>query len=103
MDTLKVTPWIADLPPTESAIRSLLEDEGRTYYRWGNAPWDTYPAHAHPFNKIIYVLSGTITFSLPLNDGAVTLHPGDRLDLPAGTLHSAIVGAAGVECFEAHC
>ena len=27
---------------------------------------------------------------------------GDRLDLPAGTAHDAVVGADGVACLEAH-
>jgi hypothetical protein len=29
-------------------------------------------------------------------------NPGDRLDLPAGVRHSAIVGPQGVTCLEAH-
>jgi hypothetical protein len=32
----------------------------------------------------------------------VTLNAGDRLELPAGTLHDAIVGPRGVVCLEAH-
>jgi hypothetical protein len=30
------------------------------------------------------------------------LNPGDRLDLPAGTVHDAVVGPQGVVCLEAH-
>ena len=33
---------------------------------------------------------------------AVDLAPGDRLDLPAGTRHDAVVGPGGVTCLEAH-
>ena len=33
--------------------------------------------------------------------GPARLSPGDRLDLPPGTLHSALVGQAGVACVEA--
>jgi hypothetical protein len=32
----------------------------------------------------------------------VALAPGDRLDLPAGTVHDAFGGADGVTCLEAH-
>ena len=32
----------------------------------------------------------------------VELAPGDRLDLPAGTSHDAVVGPDGVTCLEAH-
>ena len=33
---------------------------------------------------------------------AVELAVGDRLDLPAGTTHDAVVGPDGVTCLEAH-
>jgi hypothetical protein len=32
----------------------------------------------------------------------VPLRDGDRLDLPAGVDHDAVVGPAGVTCLEAH-
>ncbi len=35
-------------------------------------------------------------------DKQLTLKAGDRLDLPAGTVHDAHVGAQGVVCLEAH-
>ena len=36
-------------------------------------------------------------------DGTLTdWTTGDRLELPAGTLHEAVVGPAGVDCLEAH-
>ena len=33
---------------------------------------------------------------------SVELATGDRLELPAGTRHDAVVGPAGVTCLEAH-
>ena len=47
-------------------------------------------------------VQGSITFGLPDLGDQVTLHAGDRLDLPAGVVHNAIVGSNGVVCFEAH-
>ena len=32
----------------------------------------------------------------------IDLEVGDRLDLPAGTRHDAVVGRDGVTCLEAH-
>jgi hypothetical protein len=32
----------------------------------------------------------------------VVLEVGDRLELPAGTRHDALVGSGGVSCLEAH-
>jgi quercetin dioxygenase-like cupin family protein len=80
----------------------MLEAEGLRYYAWGNGPGDTYPAHTHAYAKVIYVVRGSITFGLPAEGRSVVLHAGDRLDLPAGTLHDAVVGAEGVSCLEAH-
>lgn len=103
MNGIRVIPWASPQAPTKNAIRSLLDGEGLTYYPWGNDPLDTYSAHTHPYNKVIYVTQGSITFHLPQTGQSVTLQPGDRLELPAGTLHSAAVGVQGVECYEAHC
>jgi quercetin dioxygenase-like cupin family protein len=97
-----VTPWNRPEPPAETALRQLLTDEGLSFYAWGNAPHDTYTAHMHHYNKVIYVVRGSITFGLPQSGQALTLHPGDRLDLPAGTIHDAVVGPQGVLCLEAH-
>lgn len=79
-----------------------MVDEGLTPYAWSNRPHDIYAAHTHSYNKVIYVAQGSITFGLPELGKQVTLKPGDRLDLPAGTLHDAHVGAQGVVCLEAH-
>lgn len=61
-----------------------------------------YAAHSHSYDKVIYVVRGSITFGLPELDQQLTLKPGDRFDLPAGIIHNAVVGAQGVVCLEAH-
>jgi len=63
---------------------------------------DVYAAHSHSYNKVIYVVQGSITFGLPELGKRLTLKAGDRLDLPSGTVHDAQVGAQGVVCLEAH-
>jgi hypothetical protein len=66
---------------------------------WGNAPGDTYGWHVHAYHKVLFCLSGSITFHT--RDGDVELVEGDRLDLPPGTEHAATVGGSGVACIEA--
>jgi quercetin dioxygenase-like cupin family protein len=78
---------------------SVFEDEGLSPHRWSNGPGYRYDEHTHPYHKVLVCESGSITFHTP--DGDIALGPGDRLDLPAGTPHSATVGHHGVVCWEA--
>ncbi len=101
--TARVTPWVGPELPTEAAIRREMDAEGLRYVKWSNGPLDVYFAHDHPYNKVIYVVAGAITFTLPKDGARFTLKVGDRLDLPAGTIHEAVISTLGVECLEAHC
>jgi quercetin dioxygenase-like cupin family protein len=98
----KVERWTGDSPPSEADLRSLLDEQGLSGYRWSNSPGDIYGAHSHPFHKIIYVVQGSISFILPEEDEQVTLNAGDRLDLPKEMIHKAVVGQQGVICLETH-
>jgi quercetin dioxygenase-like cupin family protein len=71
-------------------------------YAWANGPGDRYGAHRHDYDKVLLCLEGGITFGLPETGRTVRLAAGERLDLPAGTLHDALVGAGGVRCYETH-
>jgi len=101
-DTPQVTPWPDSTPPTESRLRQLCAYEGLSPYHWANGPHDVYSAHTHSYDKVIYVVRGSITFGLPKLGEKLTLKAGDRLDLPANTVHDAVVGPSGVLCLEAH-
>lgn len=101
-DKIVIRPWSGAGALTEAEVRRLLEAEGLQPYRWSNAPGDVYGVHSHSYHKVIYVVSGSIRFDLPEHDQQVTLHPGDRLELPPDVAHSAIVGTQGVVCLEAH-
>lgn len=94
--------WPADRPADPQAIEARMRAEKLPYYRWSNGPGDVYGAHQHTYDKVIYVLEGGITFGLPEQDRKIVLHAGDRLYLPAGTVHGAVVGDRGVVCLEAH-
>jgi uncharacterized protein YjlB len=97
-----VTPWSDSVPPAESALWKLMTDEGLSPYSWSNGRHDVYSAHSHGYDKVIYVMQGSITFGLPELGQEIILKAGDRLDLPAGVVHYAHVGAQGVTCLEAH-
>ena len=99
---ISIHKWTSSTPPTEQKLRELLHQEGLNPYRWSNDPGDFYEAHVHDYYKVIYVVSGTITFGFPIDGEPTTLNAGDRLDLPAGVAHNAAVGVEGVVCLEAH-
>ena len=83
-----------------SALRARLVDEGLEPGAWSNGPGDRYAAHEHGYDKVIVVAAGSIRFGL--DDRALDLAEGDRLELLAGTAHDALVGGSGVTCLEAH-
>lgn len=98
---VNVTPWDRLEQPSEEAVYRKMVDEGLQPYRWTNDPGDVYPAHRHPYHKVVYVVRGSIRFELSTGR-LIDLTAGDRLDMPAGTQHSAVVGPEGVVCLEAH-
>jgi quercetin dioxygenase-like cupin family protein len=83
-------------------LAQRLGHEGLDPGRWSNGPGDRYAAHEHGYDKVIAVERGSIRFGLPGTGDAIELATGDRLELPAGTSHDAVVGAHGVGCLEAH-
>ena len=83
-------------------VRSLLAAEGLVAGSWSNAPRDRYAAHRHDYDKVLVCGRGSVDFELPEQSRTIQLSAGDRLDLPAGTIHAAQVGDAGVTCLEAH-
>ena len=85
--------------PDTIAIEKRIRAEARDVYGWSNGPGDRYGEHTHTYNKLLYCTSGSIDFIL--GDGrTLTLRPGDRMLLPAGTRHAALVGPEGCACVE---
>ena len=101
-DRVEIIRWSHEKSPDEALLRSILADEDLHPYMWSNGPGDVYGAHSHTYHKVIYVVRGSITFGLPDSGDEVTLNEGDRLELPAGVTHNAVVGNQGVACLEAH-
>jgi len=69
---------------------SKLKTEASGCYSWSNGPGDRY------------CVDGSITFMLEREGRSLELKPGDRMVLPAGTVHSAHVGSSGCTCIEGH-
>jgi quercetin dioxygenase-like cupin family protein len=100
-DQVRIVHWDRPERPSEESVHRRMLEEGFEPYRWANGPGDVYPAHRHPYRKVLYVARGSIRFDLHPG-GPIDLRAGDRLDLPAGVEHSAVVGPEGVVCLEAH-
>lgn len=83
-------------------LRTRLRSDGLDPGRWTNGPGDRYAAHGHAYDKVIVVESGSIAFGLAERGEVIEVATGDRLELPAGTSHDALVGGDGVTCLEAH-
>ena len=104
---MQVIRWQGGIPPREQELRKQMEQEGLSSYAWSNAPGDTYSAHTHSYEKVLYCVKGSIRFILPdyidVSGSAeyVDLMPGDCMILPASIRHSAKVGPQGVTCLEA--
>jgi len=81
---------------------SRLQAEAAGCYSWSNGPGDRYAAHSHSYEKVLYCVDGSITFVLEADSKRLELKPGDRMVLPPGTVHSAVVGPHGCTCIEGH-
>jgi len=79
-----------------------MKREGLDSHRWKNEPGAVYQAHSHDYDKVILVMRGSITFRIPETGEDVSLNPGDKLELPSGLEHEAVVGPLGVVCLEGH-
>lgn len=95
-----LTTWSQDEAPSRQSLERLFAEAGLTPSWWSNAPHDRYSPHSHPYHKVLYCARGDITFVVPDADD-FRLRPGDRLDIPPGTTHAAVVGPDGVTCVEA--
>jgi quercetin dioxygenase-like cupin family protein len=86
--------------PDEQAMRGLFAAENCPHpRRWSGGPEEIYDWHAHGYHKVLFCVSGGITFQD--HEGMnYRLETGDRLDIEAGTEHRATAGPDGVECME---
>jgi quercetin dioxygenase-like cupin family protein len=77
-----------------------LRAEATGCYSWSNGPGDRYAPHSHGYEKVLYCVEGSIRFVIEGEGRTLDLEAGDRMELPSGTVHSAVVGGAGCTCIE---
>jgi quercetin dioxygenase-like cupin family protein len=83
-------------------LMAKLRSEASGCYSWSNGPGDRYAPHSHTYEKVLYCVDGSITFALEHEGKQLELKPGGRMVVPAGAVHSAIVGPSGCTCIEGH-
>jgi quercetin dioxygenase-like cupin family protein len=77
-------------------FESRLRNEGFSHtYVWRDDPATFYPDHTHDKLTAHIVLDGQMT--LTIKGKARTYCPGDRCDVPAGVVHSALMGPRGCQ------
>ena len=77
-----------------SSAIAALEAAGLVATEWHDEANVTYAPHTHARHEVRIVLGGSMTIVV---DGiANELRPGDRIDIPANTVHSATIGPSGV-------
>lgn len=79
---------------TESALVAQLQREGFSHtYVWEDVPNARYPEHTHRAETTHILLSGEMT--LTMNGKSQIYRTGQRCDVPANAIHSAIMGPSG--------
>ena len=98
---VKVTRWYGGQHPTSSVIIRIMQQEGLHPYRWNNSPNTRYAIRSHNYDKVLYVVSGSLELTLPDTNQRTKIGTGDRIDIPAGVRHGKHIGSAGATCIEA--
>ena len=77
---------------TEDSLKKMLQSKGYSVTRYTYGPGTFFGDHRHGIAKIDAVLSGT--FRMGMYGQFVDLGPGDWIEVPAGSMHSAeVVGS----------
>ncbi|HEX3054092.1 MAG TPA: hypothetical protein VHP83_25785 [Aggregatilineaceae bacterium] len=97
---VKIIRWRGGQHPTLDNITRVMRDEGLRPYVWVNAPNFRYPVRSHGYDKTLYCIQGSLEIMFPQTKQRITLHAGDRVDIPRGVRYSAIIGPSGAQCVE---
>ncbi len=98
---VRVIRWSGGQHPTLSNITRQMQKEGLRPYVWDNAPNHRYAVRSHGYHKVMYIVEGILEITLPDSNQRVKLRAGDRVEIPAGVRHGAIIGSSGAKCVEA--
>lgn len=97
--------WSKDYESAEEELEALFAHKKITAEKWHAEEFEEFPAHSHGYDKQLWCAEGSIVFTV--DDGSsqgkrISMQPGDALDLPSGTTHSAVAGFTGAVCYESH-
>ncbi len=98
---VQVTRWHGSQHPSIANIIQRMKEDGLRPYMWMNMANHRYGIRSHGYDKVLYVIDGTLEIVFPDLNERVILRAGDRVDIPAGVRHSTIVGKSGAKCAEA--
>lgn len=98
---VRVEHWQKEWGPlSEAAMRRRLEAEGYSVSRYVYSPGTQFPEHTHGVDKKDTVLRGRLKIGAEGKE--VVLEPGDMIEIPAGTVHTAeVVGNEAVTSLDA--
>jgi quercetin dioxygenase-like cupin family protein len=97
---MDVVRWNKPKKPTLEELKHKLSVEGLESELYSDRPGTKYGRHKHPFDDFVMIVSGKM--KIATDNGEWLLKPGDRLNLPANTAHSAeVVGKEEVQYLSA--
>ncbi len=97
----QVQRWQGSQHPTLSTITKAMRAQGLRPYMWMNMANHRYAVRSHGYDKVLYVIDGSLEVTLPDSNQRIQLRAGDRINIAAGTRHGTIVGKTGAKCVEA--
>ncbi len=78
---------------SERWLQKFEDEDFVSVYEWQDAAGTVYPEHSHQGKVSIFVTDGSITFDFSGEKKEVKAN--ERFDVPAGKMHSAVVGPQG--------
>ena len=95
-----ITLWSKNTKPTLDELKAVLRKEGLQSELYSDPPGMKYGRHKHDFDDFVVIVSGKM--KLGADTGVWVMKPGDRVDLPAHTMHWAeVVGKEEVKYLSA--
>jgi quercetin dioxygenase-like cupin family protein len=92
--------WQRSRKPQLEELTAMLRSDGLECTLYADTPGTKYARHKHDFDDFIVIVSGQMKIGIDLHEWV--LKPGDRLDLPANTIHWAeVVGREEVKYLSA--
>lgn len=97
---MDVVRWPRPKKPTLDELKQMLKSEGLESELYSDRPGVKYGRHKHDFDDFVVIVEGVMKIATAEHEW--TLHPGDRLDIPANTHHRAeVLGKVDVKYLSA--